>query len=167
MKFEKVGYKQFELDYTGIFDKRVTSSVKDYLKEVYEDIKIPTRGTKDSAAYDICTPISFRLEPNETILIPSGLRVNLDSDKVFLIYPRSSTGMNGLYLLNSVGVIDSDYYSANNEGHILLGVGNRGKNTLSYSEGDRILQGIITQYFTVNNDNVKKVRTGGIGSTDK
>ena len=169
MKFEKVSYEQFVKDYTRIFYENQTIPIElgSYLVEVYNNIKIPTRGTKGSAAYDLSTPISFKLEPGEVILIPSGIRVNLDEDKVFMIYPRSSTGMKGLYICNTVGVIDSDYYFANNEGHIMFGVGNRSELPIRFSEGNRILQGIITKYFTVDDDNANEIRTGGIGSTNK
>ena len=38
-----------------------------------------------------------------------------------LIVPRSSTGIKlGLRLLNTIGIIDADYYLADNEGHIML-----------------------------------------------
>lgn len=59
-----------------------------------------------------------------------------------------------------------DYYYAKNEGHIIYGLINNSNEVLSFVESDRILQGIIMQYFTVDDDTVDTVRTGGIGSTN-
>jgi dUTP pyrophosphatase len=169
MFFRKVSYEQFVKDYTNIFypNEQLPLGLDEYLHRIYDNIQIPKRGTKFSAGYDLTTPIAFKLEPGDTILIPSGIRVCLDDDKVFQIYPRSSTGMKGLYIQNQVGVIDSDYFFAKNEGHIMYGLGNRSNETILYSEGARILQGIINKYYTVEEDNVYTERTGGTGSTGK
>lgn len=168
MKFTKVSYDQFAKDYLKIFygdDAQLPIGIDGYLKEVYEEIKLPKRGSAYSAGYDLCTPISFRLEPGETILIPSGIRAEIGTDKVLLIAPRSSTGMKGLFVRNTLGVIDSDYFYAKNEGHIMYGLKNIGDYPLTFGEGDRILQGIIVQYFVMDDDDTTEVREGGIGST--
>lgn len=105
MHFEKVSYEQFleGCEKCGISDWGIYVD----LKEVYDNIKIPVRGTKFSAAYDFSTPFKFSLQPHESIKLPSGIRVKLDNDKVLMIAPRSSTGMKGLSLNNTLGVIDA------------------------------------------------------------
>lgn len=167
MRFTKVSYDQFAKDYTKIFypNAQLPLGIEEYLKEIYTNIKLPKRGSAYSAGYDLCTPIAFKLEPNETILIPSGIRAEIGTDKVLLIAPRSSTGMKGLFIRNTLGVIDSDYFYAKNEGHIMYGLKNIGNDTLTFSKGDRILQGIIVQYFVMDDDDTTEVREGGIGST--
>lgn len=168
MRFTKVSYNQFIKDYFKIFyadSTQLPLGIDGYLKEVYEDIKLPKRGSAYSAGYDLHTPIAFRLEPNETILIPSGIRAEIGTDKVLLIAPRSSTGMKGLFIRNTLGVIDSDFAYAKNEGHIMYGLKNTGDTTLTFGRGERILQGIIVQYFVMDDDDATEVREGGIGST--
>lgn len=167
MRFTKVSYDQFIKDYTRIFysEKQLPIWIDEYLTRVYDDIKLPKRGSAYSAGYDLHTPFAFRLEPNETILIPSGIRAEIGTDKVLLIVPRSSTGMKGLFIRNTLGVIDSDFAYAKNEGHIMYGLKNIGDTTLTFNEGDRILQGIIVQYFVMDDDDATEVREGGIGST--
>ena len=167
MRFTKVSYDQFAKDYTKIFypNAQLPLGIEEYLKEIYTNIKLPKRGSAYSAGYDLCTPIAFKLEPDETILIPSGIRAEIGTDKVLLIAPRSSTGMKGLFVRNTLGVIDSDYFYAKNEGHIMYSLKNIGDCPLTFGEGDRILQGIIVQYFVMDNDDTTEVRKGGIGST--
>ena len=88
---------------------------------------------------------------------------------VLQIYPRSSLGFKyRLQLDNTVGIIDSDYYYALNEGHIMIKVTNctvEGK-SVSLSKQTRFAQGLFLQYFKVKDDDVKENRTGGIGSTN-
>ena len=73
---------------------------------------------------------------------------------------------NQMCLLNTAGIIDSDYYNADNEGHIIVGVVNRGSKDITINKGDRFVQGIFYQYFLAEEeDNIKK-RNGGFGSTN-
>jgi len=139
------------------------------LRQEYDDIKLPKRATKYSAGYDFYSPCSFTLEPGESIKIPTGIRVQLDTDKVLLIVPRSGLGFKyKLNLWNDVGVIDADYYNSDNEGHIFMKMINdnhEGK-TLSIKKGEAIAQGIIVTYSVTDDDAADGVRNGGMGSTN-
>ena len=105
-KFEKVSLGEF---------------VKSSNADLYDSITLPKRATSGSAGYDFFAPDSFTLNPNETIKIPTGIRVSIDEGWVLKIYPRSSLGFKyRLTLNNTVGIIDSDYYYAENEGHIFI-----------------------------------------------
>lgn len=135
----------------------------------YEAIKLPQRATPGSAGYDIYSPLDFKLGPGETILIKTGINVELDDDKFLAIYPRSGQGFKyKIQLWNSVAVIDEDYRWSANEGHIMLKLYNdspEGK-TMEIHAGDAIAQGIIQQYFKTEDDSpVKSKRNGGLGST--
>ena len=44
-------------------------------------------------------------------------------------------------------MFDSDYYNALNEGHIIVGLVNRGNKELSLKKGDRFVQGIFLKYY--------------------
>lgn len=157
-KFEKVSFEQFKEDcsFEGIC-----------LEEVYKNINLPKRGTKFSAGYDFETPFEINLEPQEEIVIPTGIRVKIDDDYVLCIFPRSSLGFNyQMNLCNSVGIIDADYYNAKNEGHIKIKIVNNGKKKMSIKAFDRFVQGIFFNYGICDDDQCEVERVGGIGSTN-
>lgn len=82
------------------------------------------------------------------------------------LFPRSGLGFkHGMRLKNTVGIIDSDYYNADNEGHIMA------KIDVDYGfigeEGDRFMQGVFLPYGVTTDDNANGERTGGFGSTGK
>ena len=157
-RFEKVSEKQFNTD---LNDKII------FYDNLYNNIKLPTRATLASAGYDFYSPISFTLKPNETIKVPTGIRCKIDNQYVLQIYPRSSLGFKyQLCLMNTVGIIDADYYDADNEGHIIIGLVNRGNKDITINQGDRFVQGIFVQYFLAEEENVDKKRHGGFGSTN-
>ena len=161
-RFEKVSKEQFVKDWLDTFGTDGTA--------VYETLSIPRRATSGSAGYDICTPCDVTLAPGETAKIPTGIRVFMEEGWVFKIYPRSGLGFKfRLQLNNTVGIIDSDYYNADNEGHIFVKVtndSNEGK-TVSLKAGDGFAQGIFVEYGITFDDDADGVRTGGFGSTGK
>ena len=137
-------------------------------KETYEQIKLPRRATSGSAGYDFFSPIAFSLKPNEEIKIATGIRCKIDEGWVLKIYPRSSLGFKyRLTLNNTVGIIDSDYFFAENEGHIFIKMTNCGNSEITVEQGKAIAQGIFLEYGITLSDDQTAVRTGGIGSTDK
>lgn len=161
-RFEKVSKEQFIKDYMDTFGESG--------EDVYETITLPRRATKGSAGYDICTPCSITLAPGETAKIPTGIRVFMEEGWVFKVYPRSGLGFKfRLQLNNTVGIIDSDYYNAANEGHLFVKItndSNEGK-TVSLSAGDGFAQGIFVEYGITFDDDADGVREGGFGSTGR
>lgn len=154
-KFQKVSLKQFIKDL----------NVKN-IEEIYNDITLPKRATKGSAGYDFVCPIDVEVKPNEMIKIPTGIRCYMEEGYVLNIYPRSSLGMKyQMYLTNTTGIIDSDYYNATNEGHIIISIVNKGDKILSINKGERFVQGIFFKYYTVDEKEVVNDRNGGFGST--
>lgn len=116
-KFYKVSYTQFK---EGIKDYNKDFS-EESIQAMYDDLKLPRRATKGSAGYDFYAPFGFTLKPGETIKIPTGIRCEMNPAWVLMIYPRSGLGFKyRLQLNNTVGVIDSDYFYSDNEGHIFL-----------------------------------------------
>lgn len=159
-KFEFVSKEQYLKDF----------EFKEDACEVYSKLKKPHRATAMSAGYDFYSPFDFHLEPGMTIKIPTGIRVKMPEDYVLMIYPRSGLGFKyRLQLNNTVGVIDSDYYNALNEGHIMIKItndSNEGK-ALDIKAGEGFAQGIFMQYGIVEDDDAKDIRVGGFGSTAK
>lgn len=165
MKFKKVSFTKFIDGYTH---RGSESHVEAHLN--YEDIKMPKRATKGSAGYDFFSPFDFALKPGESIMIPTGIRCKMDDDQVLLIFPRSGMGFKyRLQLDNTVGVIDSDYYYSDNEGHIMAKITNDGREgkTLEVKKGQAFMQGIVVRYCIADDDSTDGVRNGGFGSTDK
>lgn len=164
MKFEKVSLDQFVKDIQGC----APGLSKDGYEFMYNELKLPKRATTGSAGYDFFTPFSFQLKAGESIKIPTGIRVQLDIDKFLAIYPRSGLGFKyKLQLWNGVAIIDADYYNSDNEGHIFIKLYNdspEGK-ILFVEQGEAFAQGIIQQYFLIEDDNADGVRNGGFGST--
>lgn len=132
-----------------------------------KDINLPKRGSKHSAGYDIESAETVEIKTGESAVLPTGIKAYMQGNEYLAIHIRSSMGIKkGLRLLNSTGIIDSDYYNnASNEGHILVGVKNTSKETVIINKGDRIAQGIFTTYFIADGDDANDERTGGIGST--
>jgi dUTP pyrophosphatase len=98
---------------------------EEQIKEMYEALKLPKRATKGSAGYDFFAPFTFKLTPGETIKIPTGIRAEMQEDWVLQIYPRSGLGFKyRLQMNNTVGIIDSDYFFSDNEGHIFMKITN-------------------------------------------
>lgn len=137
---------------------------------VPEAVRLPRRATSGSAGYDFFAPVGFTLAPGETILLPTGVRARIDEGWVLKLYPRSGLGFKyRLQLNNTVGIIDSDYFNARNEGHIMLkltNASNEGR-TMVVQPGEAVAQGVFVEYGIVVDDDALAVRTGGFGSTDK
>lgn len=133
-----------------------------------EEIPLPRRATAGSAGYDFVCPVEVTMQPEETAVIPTGIRCFMDPGWVLLNCPRSSLGRkHGIRLANTVGVIDSDYVHADNEGHILVMLVNGGDHTVTLRPGDRFCQGIFLPHGLAEEDAVTGERTGGFGSTGK
>ena len=128
------------------------------------EIPLPRRATAGSAGYDFVSPVDFALNPGEVVTVPTGLRARMDAGWVLLLMPRSSLGFKyGLRLTNTVGVIDSDYYGAANEGHIQVRL--TCDRHVHIRRGDRFCQGIFVPYGLAEEAEETAQRTGGMGST--
>ncbi len=135
---------------------------------IYSTITLPKRATSGSAGYDICTPIGISLEPGESLKIPTGIRVTMRDDYCLLIMPRSGLGSKYRFQLNNtVGVIDSDYYHSDNEGHIFVPMINdsREGKTIELKAGSAFAQAIFVSFGITEDDDAAGSRNGGFGST--
>ena len=138
------------------------------LESPYDALKLPVRATAGSAGYDLPSPLDFALNPGETIKLPTGLRARIEPGWVLLLFPRSGLGFKyRVQLNNTVGVIDSDYFGAANEGHIFLKLTNAGDRPMSVRAGDGVAQGVFVPFGITVDDAADGVRTGGFGSTDR
>ena len=137
-------------------------------REGYENIMLPRRATAGSAGYDFIAPYDFSLDVGEEIVIDTGIRAKIAEGWVLVILPRSGSGFKyGVRLANTAGVIDSDYFNADNEGHIFIKMTNLGDKPLSIEKGKAFAQGVFVEYGITIDDDCSSSRHGGFGSTDK
>lgn len=153
--FEVIGKEQYRKDF-------------DINEEVV--IKLPRRATKGSAGYDCFAPIDIALEPGKDIKVPTGIRAYMKQGEVLMAFPRSGLGFKYYCrLANTVGIIDSDYYYSDNEGHIFIKLRNEGDKPLIIRQGEAMCQFIFVPFLLADGDSFEngEKRNGGFGSTTK
>lgn len=157
--------------------KRATKSSAGYDIESAEDITIPSIwkvffqtlfkyfGDKDAEWESYKELIVKSIKPT---LVPTGLKAYMQDGEVLKLFNRSSNPLKlGLILSNGVGVVDQDYYYADNEGHIMAQFINFFPFDVKIEKGQRICQGIFEQYLLTDDDVAEGKRVGGMGSTGK
>ena len=162
-EFHKVSFEQFLRD-SKACDFIDDSTPIEIVETIWSSIKIPKRATGGSSGYDFFSPYPFCLRSSGEVTIPTGIRVEMQPGWMLMIMPRSGLSFKyGLRLANTVGNIDSDYFFADNEGHIHVKLIT--ETSISVKEGDRIIQGVFIPHGLVRNDTTAGIRTGGFGST--
>ena len=134
-----------------------------------EEIPLPRRATAGSAGYDFTAPAETVIPAGESALIPTGIRAEMEPGWVLMLFPRSSLGFrHALRLSNTVGIIDSDYAFAKNEGHIMVKLRNPLAEAVMIGRGERFCQGVFLPYGTAEEDeSALAQRSGGMGSTGR
>lgn len=138
------------------------------IKKLNENAKMPTYGSPYSAGADLyaCIENEITIAPNETVLVKTGLAMELSCGYVALIYARSGlASKRGLAPANKVGVVDCDY-----RGEIMVALHNHSNVPQTVAKDERIAQMVITPYITAEfteadslSDTVRG--EGGFGST--
>lgn len=102
-------------------------------------------------------------------LVPTGLKCKLAPNQYLKLVPRSSLPLkHWIICANSEGIIDADYYNnESNEGEIFFQVINLSPWPILIQKGEKICQGIIQTYDTVEDDAAEGERSGGFGSTSQ
>lgn len=129
---------------------------------------IPARSTPGAAGYDMCAclEVPVTIYPGETVMIPTGIAMEIPLGVAGLIFPRSGmASKRGLAPANKVAVIDPDY-----RGEIFIALLNHGKVHQVIQPGDRIAQMLFVPYFAPELEEVEtlsetKRGAGGFGST--
>ena len=156
-RFDRVSPEQFLSDASRLMQPLAVS-----------DIPLPARATAGSAGYDFVCPAEVTLLPGEDIVIPTGVRAFMEPGWVLLIFPRSGLGFrHRLHLANTVGVIDSDYVNARNEGHIMVKMVNGSDHSVTIGRGERFCQGVFVPYGLAEESDAPGERSGGLGSTGR
>ncbi len=129
---------------------------------------MPARSTAGAAGYDMCACIEVpvTIYPGETVMIPTGIAMEIPMGVAGLIFPRSGMATKrGLAPANKVAVIDPDY-----RGEIFIALLNHGKVHQVVQPGERIAQMLFVPYFAPTLEEVEDLSdtergAGGFGST--
>ena len=140
------------------------------IKKLNDNARLPTYGSEFAAGADLyaCLDADVTIAPAETLLIHTGLAMEIPTGLVGLIYARSGlASKKGLAPANKVGVIDSDY-----RGEIMVALHNHSTEPRTISDGERIAQIVFAPYYTAEFNLVDELGdttrgTGGFGSTGK
>lgn len=140
------------------------------VKKLDDKAIVPTYGTAFSAGADLyaCIDEKVTIKENETVMIHTGISVEIPQGYGGFVFARSSLGCKrGLAPANKVGVIDSDY-----RGEIMVGLHNHSGITQEIEPGERVAQMVILPYASarfVLADELEDTErgSGGFGSTGK
>lgn len=138
------------------------------IKKLKENATIPTYGSAYAAGADLyaCIDAPITIEPAQTILVPTGLAMEIPEGYAGLIYARSGlASKKGLAPANKVGVVDADY-----RGEVMVALHNHSAVAATIEANERIAQLVIAPFlaasFTEVNELSDTVRgAGGFGST--
>lgn len=138
------------------------------VKKLRPGAKLPTYGSEYAAGADLyaCLEAPVTIDPHETVLVPTGLSLEIPVGWAGLVYARSGlASKRNLAPANKVGVIDPDY-----RGEVMVSLHNHGTVPQTVEPGERVAQLVLTPYLTAQffeaealSDTVRG--HGGFGST--
>ena len=151
------------------------------IKAFREDVAIPKKATESAAGYDLCAWLKDSydeqtlISPHSTMIVPTGLNVNIPNGYEIQIRPRSGLAAKfGVSVLNTPGTIDSDYCGDGEDFELKVILINHNKIPFSIKHGDRIAQMVVAKLAAHELVEVqefgatdKTSRKGGLGSTGK
>ena len=144
--------------------------VKVLIKKLTSKVHLPKYKTDGSSGMDLMafteSPINIR--PQDSVLIPTGIKIAIPEDTEIQIRPRSGVAAkSNISVLNTPGTIDSDY-----RGEIKIILFNHSKEEFIINNNDRVAQMILMPVLKVEFEEVKDLPktlrgSGGFGSTGK
>lgn len=140
------------------------------VKKLNPRARLPVYGSEFAAGADLCACLDapVTIHPGETVMIHTGLAMEIPQGYAGLVYARSGlASKRGLAPANKVGVVDADY-----RGELMVALHNHGSQPQTVEDGERIAQMVITPFLTAQffeTDALSEtVRgTGGFGSTGR
>lgn len=140
------------------------------IKKLNENATVPTYGSPYAAGADLyaCIDSDVTINPGQTVLIKTGIAIELPVGYAAFIYARSGlASKRGLAPANKVGVVDCDY-----RGEIMVALHNHSLTEQTVSPKERIAQMVIAPYITAEFNVVDTLTEtvrgeGGFGSTGK
>ena len=140
------------------------------IKRLSSKVELPKYKTQGSSGLDLMAFIekSIKLNPKESVLVPTGISIALAEDLEIQIRPRSGlAAKSNISVLNTPGTIDSDY-----RGEIKVILFNHGNNEFIINNKDRIAQMVLAPIIKAEFEEVDELPDtirgeGGFGSTGK
>ena len=138
------------------------------VKKLRPGAKLPTFGSEFAAGADLyaCLDQAVTIDPHETVMIPTGIAMEIPVGWAGLVYARSGLAMKrDLAPANKVGVVDADY-----RGELMVALHNHGKSAQIVEPDERIAQLVIMPVNQANLTVVDEIEetergAGGFGST--
>lgn len=136
------------------------------IKTLHPEASPPTYATLGAACFDIAAVENARIPVGDAVSVPTGLAFEIPDGHVMHVFSRSGHGFkHGVRLVNSVGVIDSDY-----RGELFVGLHNDGAEPFIIRKGDRVAQAMIVPVIPVQFETVDELSStargdNGCGST--
>ena len=150
------------------------------IKAFREGAVIPKKATEGAAGYDLCACIpdftsGMMIHPHNSLIVPTGLNVNIPEGYEIQIRPRSGlAAKHGVTVLNTPGTIDCDYSGDGEDFELKVILFNHNKIPFTINDGDRIAQMVVAKLaahelveFSEFVQTANKTRKGGLGSTGK
>jgi dUTP pyrophosphatase len=150
------------------------------IKAFRESAIIPKKATEGAAGYDLCACIpdytsGMMIHPHNSLIVPTGLNVNIPEGYEIQIRPRSGlAAKHGVTVLNTPGTIDCDYSGDGEDFELKVILFNHNKVPFIINNGDRIAQMVVAKLAAHELVEVEelgktanKSRKGGLGSTGK
>lgn len=145
-------------------------NLKVKIKKLNEKAILPTYGSPYAAGADLyaCIDEDVTIEPHKTVLIKTGLSMEIPVGFAAFIYARSGlASKRGLAPANKVGVVDCDY-----RGEVMVALHNHSDIAQTVSVGERVAQLVIAPYYTADFEECDELSDtvrgeGGFGSTGR
>jgi len=150
------------------------------IKAFRESAVIPKKATEGAAGYDLCACIpdftsGMMIHPHSSLIVPTGLNVNIPEGYEIQIRPRSGlAAKHGVTVLNTPGTIDCDYSGDGEDFELKVILFNHNKIPFQINNGDRIAQMVVAKLAPHElveveefGQTANKSRKGGLGSTGK
>ena len=139
------------------------------IKKLSDRATVPTYASPYSAGADLYSAMDeITIAPGETVLVKTGLALELPIGYAGLIYARSGlASKRGLAPANKVGVVDCDY-----RGEVMVALHNHSNIPQTVAAGERIAQLVITPYIVADFEEADELSDtvrgeGGFGSTGR
>ncbi len=142
------------------------------IEKLNNNVPTPKYATSGSAAFDLTNQSgkAVNIWPQQTVIIPTGLKVKLPSGTAGLISSRSGISLTGFRVANAPGICDEDF-----RGEVCVIAANDGGKVITLQPGERIAQFTvvpvvrcaieIVESIAIEDDNERGI--GGFGSTGK
>lgn len=136
------------------------------IRKLNESAILPKYEHEDDSGLDLYSIEAYEIQPGETILVKTGLAIELPIGTEAQIRPRSGLALKySITVLNTPGTIDAGY-----RGEIGVILINHGKQVFNITKGMKIAQMVIAPVLKIGIEEVQGLTEtrrgeGGFGST--